>query len=52
MHNMKRDTEDNTFITRSKVHFNIINGVNCKTLVLHNFIYKYDFKKFDRIFLK
>ena len=29
-HNMKKDTEDSTFITRSIVHFNIINGVNCK----------------------
>ena len=39
MHNMAKDTEDNTFISRSKVHFNIINGVNCKKLVLLNFIY-------------
>ena len=30
MNSVKKDTEENTLVTSSKVHFNIINGVNCK----------------------
>jgi len=39
MNTVKKDTEDSTLATRSEVHFNIINGVNCKYIVTYK-LYK------------